>query len=129
MIITGRRLGRGRFVGTAAQRFRRWFDTTGKRALDLAIAALILLLVLPVFAILAAAIKLESRGPVFFRSRRVGFRGAELAMLKFRKMHHAATGSPLTLPDDYLFLEEIPRTSTGKFKKLELRARYGKHLR
>jgi len=90
-------------VGTAAQRFRRWFDTTGKRALDLAIAALILLLVLPVFAILAAAIKLESRGPVFFRSRRVGFRGAELAMLKFRKMHHAATGSPLTLPDDTRF--------------------------
>ncbi len=32
------------------------------------------------------------------------------------------------LPDDYLFIEQIPRTSTGKFKKLELRARYGKHL-
>ena len=32
------------------------------------------------------------------------------------------------LPDDYLFIEQIPRTSTGKFKKLELRARYGDHL-
>ncbi|MBM4362794.1 MAG: long-chain fatty acid--CoA ligase [Deltaproteobacteria bacterium] len=32
------------------------------------------------------------------------------------------------LPDDYLFLPEIPRTSTGKFKKLELRARHGRHL-
>jgi fatty-acyl-CoA synthase len=32
------------------------------------------------------------------------------------------------LPDDYLFIEQIPRTSTGKFKKLDLRARYGKHL-
>jgi fatty-acyl-CoA synthase len=32
------------------------------------------------------------------------------------------------LPDDYLFIEQIPRTSTGKFKKLELRARYGRHL-
>jgi len=32
------------------------------------------------------------------------------------------------LPDDYLFIDQIPRTSTGKFKKLDLRARYGKHL-
>jgi fatty-acyl-CoA synthase len=32
------------------------------------------------------------------------------------------------MPDDYLFLEQIPRTSTGKFKKLELRARFGDHL-
>jgi fatty-acyl-CoA synthase len=32
------------------------------------------------------------------------------------------------MPDDYLFIEQIPRTSTGKFKKLELRARYGDHL-
>jgi fatty-acyl-CoA synthase len=32
------------------------------------------------------------------------------------------------MPDDYLFLDEIPRTSTGKFKKLELRARYGDYL-
>ncbi|HEX4475453.1 MAG TPA: long-chain fatty acid--CoA ligase [Polyangiaceae bacterium] len=32
------------------------------------------------------------------------------------------------MPDDYLFLGEIPRTSTGKFKKLELRARYGDYL-
>ncbi len=32
------------------------------------------------------------------------------------------------MPDDYLFLPEIPRTSTGKFKKTALRERYGKHL-
>jgi fatty-acyl-CoA synthase len=32
------------------------------------------------------------------------------------------------MPDDYLFLDQIPRTSTGKFKKLELRARYGDYL-
>jgi fatty-acyl-CoA synthase len=33
------------------------------------------------------------------------------------------------LPDDYLFIDQIPRTSTGKFKKLDLRARYGGHLK
>ncbi len=32
------------------------------------------------------------------------------------------------LPDDYLFIEQIPRTSTGKFKKLELRACYSEYL-
>jgi fatty-acyl-CoA synthase len=32
------------------------------------------------------------------------------------------------LPDDYLFLDQIPKTSTGKFKKLDLRAKYGDYL-
>jgi fatty-acyl-CoA synthase len=32
------------------------------------------------------------------------------------------------LPDEYLFIDQIPKTSTGKFKKLELRAKYGEYL-
>lgn len=32
------------------------------------------------------------------------------------------------MPDDYLFIDQVPRTSTGKFKKLELRAKFGDHL-
>jgi len=32
------------------------------------------------------------------------------------------------LPDDYLFVDQIPKTSTGKFKKLDLRAKYGDYL-
>jgi fatty-acyl-CoA synthase len=32
------------------------------------------------------------------------------------------------LPDDYLFIDQIPKTSTGKFKKLDLRAKYGEYL-
>lgn len=32
------------------------------------------------------------------------------------------------MPDDYLFIDQIPRTSTGKFKKLELRDKFGDHL-
>lgn len=32
------------------------------------------------------------------------------------------------MPDDYLFLDQIPKTSTGKFKKLDLRAKYGEYL-
>jgi acyl-CoA synthetase (AMP-forming)/AMP-acid ligase II len=33
------------------------------------------------------------------------------------------------LPDDYLFLDQIPKTSTGKFKKLDLRAKYGEYFK
>ena len=57
-----------------------------KRALDGALAALGLLALAPVFGALAIAIKLESRGPVFFRQERVGRHGRPFRMLKFRSM-------------------------------------------
>jgi len=43
-----------------------------KRAVDLVGASLILVLLAPVFAAIAIAIKLDSHGPVFFRQRRIG---------------------------------------------------------
>jgi lipopolysaccharide/colanic/teichoic acid biosynthesis glycosyltransferase len=90
-------------LGIAAHGLRRRVDVVGKRLLDLVVAAVVLLLVSPVFALVAVAIKLDSRGPVFFRCRRVGFRGKELAMLKFRKMQDSASGVALTLADDGRF--------------------------
>ena len=90
-------------LGIAAHVSRRRCSDAGKRLLDLAVAAFVIALFLPVVAIVAAAIKLDSRGPVFYRCRRVGFRGAELAMLKFRKMHDSAAGVALTLADDARF--------------------------
>jgi len=57
-----------------------------KRMLDVGAAALGLLLLLPVFAVVAIAIKLDSRGPVFFRQRRHGFRREEFRIWKFRTM-------------------------------------------
>ncbi len=75
----------------------------GQRLLDVLLAAPALLLLLPVFAIAALAIKLESRGPVFFKCRRVGLAGREFAMLKFRKMRTGAAGAPLTAVDDERF--------------------------
>jgi lipopolysaccharide/colanic/teichoic acid biosynthesis glycosyltransferase len=56
--------------------------------------------VLPLLVLIALAIKLDSRGPVFYRVRRVGFRGKPLLMLKFRKMYDKASGRPLTADDD-----------------------------
>ncbi len=57
-----------------------------KRAFDLAGAALGLLAISPVLIVIAIAIKLDSRGPVFFRQLRVGRHGQRFHMLKFRTM-------------------------------------------
>ena len=71
-------------------------DRAFKRLLDVGLSALLLLLLLPVFAACCVAIKLESRGPIFYRAVRVGWRGRTLRVLKFRKMHQGATGHALT---------------------------------
>jgi lipopolysaccharide/colanic/teichoic acid biosynthesis glycosyltransferase len=71
-----------------------------KRTFDIAAAVVFLAALIPLFVLIAAAIKLDSRGPVFFRVRRVGHRGMPLMMLKFRKMHHDASGLPLTGEQD-----------------------------
>src|SRR5262245_47758008 len=57
-----------------------------KRALDIAGSAALMLALLPVYAIVAALVKLTSNGPVFFRQDRVGRMGQPFRMLKFRSM-------------------------------------------
>ncbi|MEN9934270.1 MAG: hypothetical protein RLZZ387_849 [Chloroflexota bacterium] len=57
-----------------------------KRALDLAVAAAVLTVASPVLLLIAALIKLESRGPVFFVQERVGLDGIPFPTLKFRTM-------------------------------------------
>ena len=56
------------------------------RALDLALGALALTLASPLLALCALAIKLDSRGPVLYRQRRVGRGGKQFEMLKLRTM-------------------------------------------
>ena len=53
---------------------------------DRVLAALILALISPLMVLLAVGVKLSSRGPVFYRQRRVGLDGREFDMLKFRSM-------------------------------------------
>ncbi len=58
-----------------------------KRAFDLVVASLTLLLLLPLFVAIAAAIKLTSRGPVFYVQPRVGLGGKVFPCYKFRTMY------------------------------------------
>lgn len=59
-----------------------------KRALDIIIAAALLVVFSPLMLVVALAVSLNTPGPVFFRQRRVGENGEEFDMLKFRSMRH-----------------------------------------
>ncbi|MBA3358073.1 MAG: sugar transferase [Thermoleophilaceae bacterium] len=60
------------------------------RALDIVIAAAALVVLSPVLALAALAIRLESRGPVIYRHRRVGRHGEQFELLKLRTMVQGA---------------------------------------
>ena len=61
-----------------------------KRLLDLGVGLLALVVALPVMALIALAVRLDSPGPVFFRQRRQGFNNEEIVVWKFRSMRHEA---------------------------------------
>jgi len=73
-----------------------------KRVFDLGVSLLALLILAPVLLGIAAAIKLDSRGPVFFRQERVGLNGRPFRIHKFRTMVSDAesSGPQLTRQDD-----------------------------
>jgi exopolysaccharide biosynthesis polyprenyl glycosylphosphotransferase len=93
-----------------------------KRAFDLVGASLGLLAISPLMIAFAIAIKLDSRGPVFFRQLRVGRHGRRFEMLKFRTMIPEADSMKDSLRDlneaqEGLFkIAEDPRvTRVGRF--------------
>jgi exopolysaccharide biosynthesis polyprenyl glycosylphosphotransferase len=57
-----------------------------KRAFDLVVGSAIVVIGLPLWALIALAVKLDSRGPVLYRSRRIGLHEQEFGMFKFRTM-------------------------------------------
>jgi Undecaprenyl-phosphate glucose phosphotransferase len=57
-----------------------------KRAFDVVLSLVILLITLPIFLLVAMAVRISSRGPVFFSQERVGLNGRVFRMLKFRTM-------------------------------------------
>lgn len=68
-------------------RLARTLAKTSTRGLDVVVAALLLIMALPLFAGIAIAIKLCDGGPVFFWQQRVGLLGQEFAFPKFRTMY------------------------------------------
>ncbi|MDF2561451.1 MAG: gumD, partial [Microbacterium sp.] len=94
-----------------------------KRTFDLAAATLIVVALSPILIITALVVALTSRGPVLYRQRRIGLRGQEFRMLKFRSMRVGADEELKTLlkaqgtSETPLFkVQNDPRvTPVGKF--------------
>lgn len=98
----------------------RRLDKAAIRIMDVVTSLVLLVLLSPVILLTIIIIKLDTRGPGFYRANRVGYEGSELRMLKFRKMGRDATGPKLTSGDDErltrvgvwltrLKLDEIPQ--------------------
>ena len=73
-----------------------------KRSFDIVVSLIMLLILSPVFLVLAIAIKLDSKGPVFYRQVRVTQYGKEFRIFKFRTMVNNADkiGSQVTVGGD-----------------------------
>lgn len=78
-----------------------------KRLFDLAVAAVGLVVLSPIFAIVAIAIRRESRGPIIFRQVRVGLHGRQFEVLKFRTMVADA---------EHRYAEVVDRSDPRAFK-------------
>ena len=64
----------------------RRLSSIGKRLFDILVSLVILIVGLPLVAIFAILVKLESKGPAFFRQTRVGLYGQEFTLVKLRSM-------------------------------------------
>lgn len=83
-----------------------------KRGVDFVMALLGLIILSPVFLILIIAIKLDSRGPVLFKQKRVGIHKSHFQILKFRTMR---IDTPKDMPTHLLQNPEQYITRVGKF--------------
>ncbi len=92
----------------------RWPSRAVKRAVDLLLALMAMVVTIPLFILLPALIKLSSPGPVFYRQERVGWQGRRFTILKFRSMRQDAE-----VPGRAMWAEEDdPRVNAvGRFMR------------
>ena len=83
-----------------------------KRGIDFVLSLVGIMILFPFLLILAAVIKLDSPGPVFFRQKRVGIHKTYFQILKFRTMR---SDTPKDMPTHLLKNPEQYITKTGKF--------------
>ena len=85
---------------------------TFKRVMDFILSLIGIIILSPIFMILAIIIKLDSEGPVFFRQKRVGKNKEYFQILKFRTMR---TDAPKDMPTHMLENPDAFVTAVGKF--------------
>lgn len=83
-----------------------------KRCMDIILSLISIIILLPVFLIIITAIKLDSKGPIFFKQKRVGINKTHFNILKFRTMR---VDTPKDMPTHLLSNPEQWITRVGKF--------------
>lgn len=83
-----------------------------KRIIDFVLSIIGFVILSPIFLIITVAIKVESRGPIFFKQKRVGIHKTHFEILKFRSMR---IDTPKDTPTHLLSNPEQYITKTGKF--------------
>ena len=84
----------------------------GKRAIDIVLSLLALIILSPLLLVTAIAIKLTSPGPVLFKQQRLGLHGKEFTIYKFRSM---TVGAEHTGSGVYSGKEDPRVTAIGRF--------------
>lgn len=103
-------------------------DRALKRAMDLIIAALFIVLFSPVFLAIALSIKVTSRGPIFFRQERLGRNRVPFTIVKFRTMLVVEDHADPELPEDHLGTVPL-YVKRGKLSESNRVTAVGKFLR
>lgn len=111
-----------------AQKVNYAFDIAIKRVIDLASAIIGGLFIIPILLAIALAIRLDSPGPIIYRSKRVGRGGKEFDCFKFRSMYQGADERLNALLDSNPHLKEEFLT-TYKLKEDPRITRVGAFLR
>lgn len=88
------------------------YQKIGKRIIDIMISFIGLIITSPILLIATIAIKLESKGPVLFKQKRLGYKGQEFEILKFRSM---VVGAEHTGSGVYSGKTDARVTKVGKF--------------
>ena len=87
------------------------YQNFGKRLLDIVLSALGIVVLLPVYILIAVAIELDDPGPVFFRQKRVGIHKTHFQIMKFRTMK---VNTPKDTPTHLLANPEQYITRVGR---------------
>ena len=85
-----------------------------KRIIDFTLSLVGMLILLPVFLILMLAIKIDSKGPIFFKQKRIGIHKTYFHILKFRTMR---ADTPKDVPTHLLVNPQQYITKLGKFMR------------
>ena len=113
-------IGRYENENTRAHSFSMTIKLVLKRSMDICFSLIFLLMGAPLFLLIALIVKIDSRGPVFFRQERIGLKGRKFYIFKFRTMVHFTAAE-----DHKAYIRELLKNEqTNEETKADLLQKY-----